>query len=71
MLDVYSFRVTQAWDIIEGIVPLVRKRSGPVVWENFEYLVVRAREWNAQHADGAYPRGVPRLKIDVTWPELA
>ncbi len=71
LLDVYSFRVTQAWEIIEGIVPLVRSRSGPVVWENFEYLVVRAREWNAQHAEGAYPKGVPRLRIDVTWPELA
>ena len=71
LLDVYSGRVIQAWGIIEGIVPLVRRRSGPVVWENFEYLVVRAREWNAQHADGAYPKGVPRLQIDVTWPELA
>jgi hypothetical protein len=71
LLDVYSFRVTQAWEIVEGIVPLVRSRSGPVVWENFEYLVVRAREWNAQHAEGAYPKGVPRLRIDVTWPELA
>jgi hypothetical protein len=71
LLDVYSGRVIQAWGIIEGVVPLVRRRSGPVVWENFEYLVVRAREWNAQHAEGAYPKGVPRLQINVTWPELA
>jgi len=71
LLDMYANRITQAWDIVEGIVPLVRKRLGPGAWENFEYLVVQAREWNAQHAQGAYPKGVPRLQIDVTWPELA
>jgi hypothetical protein len=70
LLDVYSGRVIQAWGIIEGLVPLVRKRSGLAVWENFEYLVVRAREWNKQHPDGAYAKGVERLHINVTWPEL-
>jgi len=71
MLDVYAGRVIHAWNIVEGIVPLVRSRAGPGVWENFEYLVVRAQEWSQQHANGAYPRGVPRLKVDITWPELS
>jgi hypothetical protein len=71
LLDVYSGRVIQAWDIIEGVVPLMRRRGGPTVWENFEFLVVQARKWLQQHDQGAYPKGVPRLQIDVTWPELA
>ena len=71
LLDVYSSRIIDAWQIVEGVVPLVRKRGGPGVWENFEYLVVRARKWSALYPDGAYPKGVPRLQIDVTWPELA
>ncbi len=71
LLDVYADRVIQAWDIMEGVLPLVRRRGGPAVWENFEYLVVQARKYTAQHPDGSYPRGVPRLKTDVTWPELA
>jgi hypothetical protein len=71
LLDVYVWRVDQAWTIVEGIVPLVRARSGLAVWENFEYLVVRAREWTAAHKDGAYPKGVPRLRVNVTWPELS
>jgi hypothetical protein len=70
LLDVYAGRVEHAWSIIEGVVPLVRARRGPTVWENFEYLVVRAREWTTAHKDGAYPKGVPHLRIDVTWPEL-
>ncbi len=71
LLDVYAGRVIQAWDIIAGVVPLMRRRLGPAVWENFEFLVVQARKWNAQNPEGAYPKGVPRLQIDVTWPELA
>jgi hypothetical protein len=71
LLDVYCARVIQAWEIIEGIVPLMRARGGPTLWENFEYLVVEARKWYAQHPDGAYPKGVPRLQINVRWPELA
>ena len=71
LLDVYSSRIIDAWEIVEGLVPLVRKRGGPGVWENFEYLVVQARNWSVLYPDGAYPKGVPRLQIDVTWPELA
>ncbi len=71
LLDVYTSRVTQAWNIIEPVVPLVRKRGGPAIWENFEYLVVKAKEWDAQHVNGAYPKGISRLPIDVTWPEIA
>jgi len=70
LLDVYSSRVIQAWSIVEDLIPLMRKRGGPAIWENFEYLVVRARAWNVQNPHGAYPKGVPRLQIDVTWPEL-
>jgi hypothetical protein len=70
LLDVYAIRVIQAWDIVERLVPLIRKRSGPAVWENFEYLVVQARKWTAQHKDGAYPKGVARVQINATWPEL-
>ena len=71
LLDVYAGRVMQAWSIIEGVIPLVRRRGGPAVWENFEYLVVQARKYNTKYPEGPYPRGVPRLPIDVTWPELA
>jgi hypothetical protein len=70
LLDVYSGRVIQAWAIVEGVLPLVRRRSGPSVWENFEFLVVRAHEWNARNPNGAYPKGVRRLEIESTWPEL-
>jgi hypothetical protein len=71
LLDVYSGRAIQAWKIIEPIVPLVRKRGGRGVWENFEFLFVRANEWVKHHPEGVYPKGVPRVNISTTWPEVA
>jgi hypothetical protein len=68
LLDVYSGRVIAAWEIIEEVVAIVRQR-GPGVWENFEFLVVRAREWTAKHPNGAYPKGVPRLQLKNKWGE--
>lgn len=69
LLDVYCARVLGAWEIIEPVVPLARSRA-PAVWENFEFLVVQANKWIAQHPNGAYPKGAPRLPIGITWPEL-
>lgn len=70
LLDVYYGRVIGAWEIIESLVPLVRRRGGQGVWENFEYLVVQAQKYNEKFPQGSYPKGAPRLQIDVTWPEL-
>jgi hypothetical protein len=62
-LDVYSFRITQAWTLMEPVIVLVRSQAGDAVWENFEYLYVKALEWNEKYANGNYPRGVPRAKL--------
>jgi hypothetical protein len=62
-MDVYSSRLLSAWQIVEPIVAIRRRCGDQSLWENFEYLVVRAREWERQFPEGAYPRGVPRLTI--------
>lgn len=62
-LDVYSYRLLKAWDIVEDVVAISRRDQGPGIWENFEYLVVLARQWQAKHPDGVYPKNRPRLAI--------
>jgi hypothetical protein len=62
-MDVYSSRLLSAWEIVEQVVALRRRCGDQSLWENFEYLVVRAREWERQFPEGAYPRGVQRLTI--------
>ena len=61
-MDVYSSRILSAWTILEPIFALTRRRGDSSIWENFEYLIVRARRWEALYPNGAYPKGVPRLE---------
>ena len=66
-MDVYSARILRAWTTLEPLFAIVRRRGDPSVWENFEFLVVRSREWEKRFPDGAYPRGVPRLQYNDAW----
>ena len=68
-LDVYSFRVVQAWELMEPLTVLARYNVGNAIWENFEYLYVRALAWSKRHANGNYPKHVPRATLPaVTMP---
>lgn len=63
-LDVYSYRVIQAWKVIEPVAALVRPHAGDSMWENFEYLYVKAEDWEGTYgAHGTYPKHVRRAKI--------
>jgi hypothetical protein len=62
-LDVYSFRIVQAWELMEPITVLARHNVSSAVWENFEYLYVRGVDWTAHHPDGAFPKHVRRAKL--------
>ncbi len=62
-LDVYAFRVVQAWELMAPITVLARHDVGDATWENFEYLYVRASQWLARHRDSNYPKRVPRANL--------
>ncbi len=64
-MDVYSFRILRAWDLVEPVVAIVRRRV-PQVWENFEYLVVRAERYIAQNPS-TYPHGMARKQMTDKW----
>lgn len=55
------------WENIEPVVALMRRKRGPSVYENFEYLVARSRAWDERHRKGAYPGGTPRVAIRDPW----
>jgi hypothetical protein len=61
-MDIYAFRVEQAWEIIEPVVVIARGRAEQL-WENFEYLAVRARMYTQRHPLGTYPKGTPRMVL--------
>lgn len=72
-LDVYSFRVIQAWELMIPIIVLARYPDSEGIWENFEFLYVQANAWWKRHGGGNYPRHVPRATlppIEDVFPDL-
>lgn len=65
-LDMFSFRIIQAWKVIEPVAALVRPHTGVGVWENFEFLYVKAEDWiGATRDHGSYPKNVRRVTLPV------
>jgi hypothetical protein len=62
-LDVYSFRVIQAWELMEPITVLARHETSDAIWENFEYLYIASLNWSARHGKGNYPTHVRRAPL--------
>jgi len=56
-MDVNSGRTVQVWELMLPVTSLLRKANGPRLWENFEYIAMRAKLWNDRHQDGNYPKG--------------
>jgi hypothetical protein len=61
LLDIVAGQVLNAWYHGWPVIKIVRKRASSAIYENFEYLAVRAAIWNRRFADGAYPKGMPRM----------
>jgi FAD/FMN-containing dehydrogenase len=68
-MDIYSDRVVGAWEIMRDALAIIRRRAGPSVLENFEYLYVRAKAYNARHPNGVYPSHTPRAELRDRWAE--
>jgi hypothetical protein len=67
-LDEFVTQVIGAWQTLESFVALIRDGSGDVgLWDNFEYLTVRARAFLEAHPT-TYPKGVPRIPLKNPWP---
>jgi hypothetical protein len=70
-LDVYAFRIVQAWELMEPITVLARYNVANSVWENFEFLYICGLDWVKKHGEGNYPKRMRRAKlpdIDTIFP---
>jgi hypothetical protein len=62
-LDLFSKLVVHYWTLLEPAIAILRRRRGDSQYENFEYLAVRSRQWQARNPEGLYPKGVPRIAL--------
>jgi hypothetical protein len=67
IVDVFAFRVVHDWEIGEQLIAISRRKDGPGVWENFEYLVVESKEFIARYPSGNYPKRKRRLPLVDEW----
>jgi hypothetical protein len=52
------------WNMFKPVIKRMRTRGGPYIYENFEYLVFLAQQWDRQHPEGNYPSRGERLSLD-------
>jgi hypothetical protein len=55
------------WELVAPVIAIQRRARGSVLYENFEYLVARSREWDRRHANGNYPSHTKRLVLEDVW----
>jgi hypothetical protein len=68
LLDEYVTQVVGTWARLEPYIALTREAAGDIgIWDNFEYLTVRAREFLVAHQT-TYPKGTPRIALKNPWP---
>lgn len=58
--DLWAGVVIGSWNALAPFIYADRHKNGSAVYENFEYLVVIAEQFDRRHPDGTYPKGLPR-----------
>jgi hypothetical protein len=67
VLEAWSPAIVGDWKHLEGVTILVRRSTGKVVWENFEYLTAMAQGWLEEHRDGTITGNWHRLALEDKW----
>ena len=68
-IPIYGTDVVRAWDRLEHLTAIGRRRGGNAIWENFEYAAMLCKTWMNSNPEGGYPRNAPRLPVGDVWLE--
>lgn len=66
-IPIYGTDIVRAWDALEPVTAVGRRRGGAAIWENFEYAAMLCKTWMDSHPQGGYPRNAPRLQVQDVW----
>jgi hypothetical protein len=69
VMDSYATVLVNDWRTGQDIIAITRRRLGPGIWENFEYLAWLGKKWLEFHEGSAYPRNAQRLPVTDRWLE--
>lgn len=63
-----GFTAIMAWERMMPVIAIIRRKRGPTVYDNFEYMVSRAIIWEVKNPD-TFPKDAPRLPSIDPYPE--
>jgi hypothetical protein len=55
------------WNVLAPTIAVLRRKRGPMQYESFEYIAMRAKRWRAAHPNGNYPARTPRATLVDNW----
>ena len=55
------------WNVLAPTIAVLRRKRGPMQYESFEYIAMRAKRWRAAHPNGTYPGRTPRALLVDSW----
>lgn len=62
--ELWSGIVLTTWENLRPLTAELRKRHGPGIWINFEYMAVLSDDFIEHFPDGGYPAGVRRMPME-------
>ncbi|MBV8172567.1 MAG: hypothetical protein JO219_11615 [Candidatus Eremiobacteraeota bacterium] len=67
VVSLWSSVVVATWHHVTPALAIMRRNSGPALWDQFEYLARISQEWIDRHPDGDYPKGVAHMPVVDEW----
>lgn len=64
--ELWSGIVLDAWNNLRPLTTALRKRHGPGIWINFEYMAVLSDDFTTHFPEGGYPQHVRRMPLDTS-----
>lgn len=67
--DLWAPVVLLWWERLSPFIAVMRRRTGPAMFENWESLAVRSRRWLAKERS-TYPKALPRYDLRDPWTDV-
>jgi hypothetical protein len=67
IFDFWSQIITSSWQRLAPAVAVMRRTSGPSLYENFQYLAILAQRFIDVHPEGSAPKAVRLSPIEDPW----
>ncbi|HEY9180609.1 MAG TPA: hypothetical protein VIO32_07800 [Candidatus Baltobacteraceae bacterium] len=65
--DVWYAQVVRSWDSLAPLIATKRARLGYALWEDFEYLTIRCKQFRKNYPNGTFPKHMKRLPLPEPW----